>query len=107
MPTPPPTGRASVPLPDGRRIMDGFARWTLSAVQPQAERVPYVRQQALHVFQLWQIDDDLTWAGELLLTELATHAVRHARTPSRSCSAGMDALSKARSPDMPGVHAGR
>lgn len=67
-------------LPDGRVTMDGYARWLLSVVPPVAERVPYVRHQALKVLRLWQLDD-LAWAVELLIDELAGNAVRHARTP--------------------------
>jgi anti-sigma regulatory factor (Ser/Thr protein kinase) len=60
--------------------MDGFARWILTTVQPLAERVPYVRQQASAVLRLWRLDD-LAWAVELLGTELTANVVRHARTP--------------------------
>jgi anti-sigma regulatory factor (Ser/Thr protein kinase) len=60
--------------------MDGFARWLLSAVTPQAERVPYVRRQTAAVLRLWGLDD-VAWAVELLVDELAGNAVRHARTP--------------------------
>jgi len=52
----------------------------LSAVTPQAERVPYVRRQVASVLPLWQLDD-LAPAVELLVDELAGNAVRHARTP--------------------------
>jgi anti-sigma regulatory factor (Ser/Thr protein kinase) len=72
-------GRDS-PLPDGRLTMDGFARWLLSAVTPDAERVPYVRRQAAAVLHLWRLDR-VTAAVELLVDELAGNAVRHARTP--------------------------
>jgi anti-sigma regulatory factor (Ser/Thr protein kinase) len=68
------------PLPDGRLTMDGFARWLLSAVTPEAERVPYVRRQAAAVLRLWRLDR-VTAAVELLMDELAGNAVRHARTP--------------------------
>ena len=70
----------SAPPPDGRLIMNGFARWILSAVQPLAECVPYVRRQASAVLRLWRLDD-MAWAVELLATELTANAVRHARTP--------------------------
>jgi hypothetical protein len=60
--------------------MDGFARWLLSAVTPEAERVPYVRRQAAAVLRLWRLDR-VTAAVELLMDELAGNAVRHARTP--------------------------
>jgi serine/threonine-protein kinase RsbW len=33
------------------------------------------------VLDLWRVDAGLTWAVELLLTELATNGLRHARTP--------------------------
>jgi anti-sigma regulatory factor (Ser/Thr protein kinase) len=61
-------------------MMDGFARWILSAVPAVADRVPYVRQQAARVLALWQLDG-LAPLAELLLTELVANAVRHARTP--------------------------
>jgi serine/threonine-protein kinase RsbW len=78
--TPSTDGPTSGPLPAGRLTMDGFARWLLSAVTPEAERVPYVRRQALAVLHLWQLDD-VAPAIELLVDELAGNAVRHARTP--------------------------
>lgn len=62
-------------------LMDGFARWILSAIAPHPDRVPYVRKQAEHVLRLWRIKEDPAWTVELLLTELVTNVVRHARTP--------------------------
>ena len=59
--------------------MDGSARWTLAAVVPGPEQVSYVRHQARRVLQLWQLGD-LMAAAEVLISELATNAVRHART---------------------------
>lgn len=70
----------SVPMPDGRMMMDGFARWILSAVPAVADRVPYVRHQVARVLTLWELHH-LAPVAELLLTELVTNAVRHARTP--------------------------
>lgn len=61
--------------------MDGFARWLLSTVPPEPERVPYVRRQVVAVLQLWQLDEDVAGLVELLVDELAGNAVRHARTP--------------------------
>jgi anti-sigma regulatory factor (Ser/Thr protein kinase) len=75
-----PTGHVSVPMPDGRLSMDGYSRWILSAVPAVAERVPYVRQQAAAVLALWELSE-LATTVELLLTELVTNVVRHARTP--------------------------
>jgi anti-sigma regulatory factor (Ser/Thr protein kinase) len=60
--------------------MDGFARWVLSPIQPQTDRVTYVRQQAALVVHLWDLDH-VRYRVELLITELATNATRHARTP--------------------------
>jgi hypothetical protein len=65
--------------PDGKLTMDGFARWVLSAVDPDPARVPYLRHQAGLVLHLWRLDD-VAWTVELLLTELASNVVRHART---------------------------
>ena len=59
--------------------MDGFARWVLPSIEPQAERVPYLRRQVERVLHLWRLDP-LAWQVELVVTELATNAVRHART---------------------------
>ena len=59
--------------------MDGSARWTLAAVVPGPEQVTYVRHQARLVLQLWHLAD-LMAAAEVLISELATNAVRHART---------------------------
>jgi anti-sigma regulatory factor (Ser/Thr protein kinase) len=70
---------ADGPLPEGRLVMDGFARWVLPSIQPQAERVPYLRRQVERVLHLWRLDA-LAWQVELVVTELATNAVRHART---------------------------
>jgi anti-sigma regulatory factor (Ser/Thr protein kinase) len=35
----------------------------------------------VRVLGLWGVDEDLTWTVELLVAELATNVVRHARTP--------------------------
>jgi hypothetical protein len=67
------------PLPDGQLHMDGFARWILSAVSAQPQRVPYVRRQVAAVLHLWDLDD-LAWPVELVVTELVANVVRHART---------------------------
>ena len=71
--------RAAGALPDGRLVMDGFARWVLPSVEPQPERVPYLRRQVRRVLQLWQLEA-LAWRVALVVTELTTNAVRHART---------------------------
>ena len=68
-----------LPLPDGRMLMDGFSRWTLSAVEAVPDRVPYVRRQVEAVLALWELEE-LAWAAELIVTELAANVVRHART---------------------------
>ncbi len=68
-----------LPLPDGRLLMDGFSRWILSAVEAVPERVPYVRRQVEAVLALWELEE-LAWAAELIVTELAANVVRHART---------------------------
>ena len=75
-PLPPNTQGAA---PDGRLVMDGFARWVLPSVEPRADRVPYLRRQVERVLHLWRLDE-LAWQVELVVTELATNAVRHART---------------------------
>jgi anti-sigma regulatory factor (Ser/Thr protein kinase) len=74
-----PTPPAADDKPDGKLTMDGFARWVLSAVDPDPARVPYLRHQAGLVLHLWRLDD-VAWTVELLLTELASNVVRHART---------------------------
>ena len=61
--------------------MDGLAQWILGAVEPLSDRVPYVRRQAQAVLRLWDNDEELIWQIELILTELASNVVRHARTP--------------------------
>ena len=66
-------------LPDGRLLMDGFARWVLPSVEPEPERVPYLRRQVRRVLHLWHLEP-LAWRVELVVTELTTNAVRHART---------------------------
>jgi anti-sigma regulatory factor (Ser/Thr protein kinase) len=68
-------------MPDGRLTIDGLARWLLSTVPPDPERVPYVRRQVVAVLRLWQLDDGVAGLVELLVDELAGNAVRHARTP--------------------------
>ena len=70
----------TAPLPDGHLVMDGSFRWTLSSIPAEAGRVAYVRHQARVVLSLWALDH-LAADAELLLGELASNAVRHARTP--------------------------
>jgi anti-sigma regulatory factor (Ser/Thr protein kinase) len=60
--------------------MDGSPHWVLADVAPEPERVAHVRRQAHRVLQSWALDE-VAWAVELLLTELAGNVVRHARTP--------------------------
>jgi anti-sigma regulatory factor (Ser/Thr protein kinase) len=79
MPAQPPTPRNPADRPDGRLSADGSARWTLPAVAPGPEQVTYVRHQTRLVLHLWGLTD-LTSAVEVLVSELATNAVRHART---------------------------
>ena len=74
-----PAPRTPPNLPDGQLSMDGSARWTLPAVIPGPEQVTYVRHQARLVLQLWRLTD-LMAAAEVLISELATNVVRHART---------------------------
>jgi anti-sigma regulatory factor (Ser/Thr protein kinase) len=75
----PRTPRSPDDLPDGTLSMDGFARWTLPALAPGSEQVTYVRHQTRLVLRLWRLTD-LTDAVEVLISEIATNAVRHART---------------------------
>ena len=79
LPQSPLAQRADGALPDGRLLMDGFARWVLASVDPRPERVPYLRRQVRRVLQLWHLES-LAWRVELVVTELTTNAVRHART---------------------------
>ncbi len=60
-------------------MMDGFARWVLPGLEPRPDRVPYLRRQVHRVLELWHLEE-LAWRVELVVTELATNAVRHART---------------------------
>ncbi len=66
-------------LPDGRFVVNGFSRWVLASLEPRPERVPYLRRQVERVLHLWHLEA-LAWRVELVVTELATNAVRHART---------------------------
>jgi len=59
--------------------MDGLARWTLPDIAPSPKPVTYVRHQARLVLSLWRLAD-LVASVEVLISELATNAVRHART---------------------------
>ena len=47
---------ADGPLPEGRLLMDGFARWVLPSVEPRPERVPHLRRQVRRVLQLWHLE---------------------------------------------------
>ena len=78
-PAQPPTPRGPGDLPDGKLSLDGSARWRLPAIAPGPEQVTYVRHQARLVLRLWRLTD-LIAAVEVLVSELATNAVRHART---------------------------
>jgi len=71
---------ADADRPDGQMHIDGFSRWTLRAIAPTPDRVPYVRQQVLRVLRLWKLQE-LAFTVELAINELVTNAVRHARTP--------------------------
>ncbi len=70
---------AAEPWPQGRRSRHGDRRWTLSAVPPRLDAVPCVRRHARDVLHLWGLPE-VTADVELLLTELVTNAVEHART---------------------------
>ncbi len=61
------------------RPADGERRWSLTAVPPAPEQVRDVRRQALAVLRSWRLDH-AAWQVELLLSELVTNAVMHART---------------------------
>lgn len=79
MPAQPPTPRRPTDVLDGQLSMDGAARWTLSALTPRPDHVAYVRHQTRLVLHLWGLAD-LTSPVEVLVSELATNVVRHART---------------------------
>lgn len=66
-------------MPDGVLSMNGRQLWTLTGVEPVPEQVAAVRREAVRVLHFWAVDE-LSWAVELLLSELASNAVRHART---------------------------
>ena len=65
--------------PRGRLCATGDKRWTLSGMPPVPNCVPYVRQQARAVLRLWGLTE-VASEVELLLTELVTNVVKHART---------------------------
>jgi serine/threonine-protein kinase RsbW len=50
---------------------------------PVAESVPEVRRGARLVLRAWGVPDDPTAAVLLIVSELTTNAVRHARVPGR------------------------
>ncbi len=75
----PPPPRRPADLPDGKLSMDGVARWSLPAVVPCPKQVTYVRHQTRLVLRLWRLTD-LMGPVEVLISELATNAVRHAGT---------------------------
>ena len=67
-------------MPDGVLSMNGAQHWVLTSVEPAPERVAHVRREAHLVLHWWSLND-LSWAVELLLSELAGNVVRHAGTP--------------------------
>jgi anti-sigma regulatory factor (Ser/Thr protein kinase) len=75
----PPVQRGPVGLPAGDLSIEGTRRWTLTDVDPRADQIRYVRHQARLVLALWRLTD-LTSPVEVLISELATNVVRHART---------------------------
>jgi anti-sigma regulatory factor (Ser/Thr protein kinase) len=60
--------------------MDGAQQWVLTGVEPNPDDVATVRRQARLVLQSWALDE-FSWAVVLLLSELTSNVVRHARTP--------------------------
>ena len=70
----------AVRMPHGVLSMDGVERWVLKDVEPAPESVARLRGEAHLVLHWWSLDD-LSWAVELLLSELAGNVVRHAGTP--------------------------
>ena len=79
MPAQPPAPRRPTDLLNGELSTDGIARLTLTGVAPRPAHVGYVRHQIRLVLQLWGLTD-LTPPAEILISELATNVVRHART---------------------------
>ena len=76
----PPAQRGPVGLPAGELSIEGTTRWTLTVVNPRADQIRYVRHQTRLVLALWRLTD-LMPPVEVLISELATNVVRHARTP--------------------------
>jgi anti-sigma regulatory factor (Ser/Thr protein kinase) len=76
----PPAQRGPVGLPAGELSVEGTTRWTLTVVNPRADQIRYVRHQTRLLLALWRLTD-LTPPVEVLISELATNVVRHARTP--------------------------
>jgi len=70
----------TVALPEGEFWLDGVVRWTMREVPPENDRVAVVRRQVVQVLKLWGLDQ-LVWKVELVVSELVTNAIRHARTP--------------------------
>ncbi|GAA1815890.1 hypothetical protein GCM10009682_40920 [Luedemannella flava] len=58
---------------NGERVTETFA--------PVAESVPRARTAATAVCGRWEIPPDVTQRVQVIVTELAGNAVRHARTP--------------------------
>jgi hypothetical protein len=63
----------------GRLWHDGHSRWLLSSLEPSRSCVPEIREQVRLVLATWQVRP---WDDEpvLLMNELTTNAVEHART---------------------------
>jgi anti-sigma regulatory factor (Ser/Thr protein kinase) len=66
--------------PDDVLLMNGAQEWVMTGVEPIPDHVATVRRQARLVLQSWALDE-FSWAVVLLMSELASNVVRHARTP--------------------------
>lgn len=76
----PPTQREPADLPDGDLSSTAtHERWTLPTIAPDPETVAYIRRQTKLTLRLWQLGN-LVGPVEILISELATNVVRHART---------------------------
>jgi len=56
---------------------------------PVVENIPEARHGAQLVLVSWAVPDDVSESVALILTELATNAVRHARRPGRTFDVGL------------------
>ncbi|MCZ4510593.1 ATP-binding protein [Streptomyces sp. ActVer] len=72
-----------VNLRDFRDVRDLRVRTWRRRLTPETRSVPEARRGARSVLTEWRIPADVAEAIELIVSELSTNAVRHARVPDR------------------------